>query len=61
MNATSYNGVDGKDDILSYLEKLSKTELEALLSDHEGIKKLAKNCPDVSVLKCSLLNVYFFS
>ncbi|CAH8519256.1 Vacuolar protein sorting-associated protein 37C, variant 2 [Schistosoma haematobium] len=51
MNATSYNGVDGKDEILSYLEKLSKTELEALLSDHEGIKKLAKNCPDIKKIE----------
>ncbi|CAH8519943.1 unnamed protein product [Schistosoma rodhaini] len=51
MNATSYNGVDGKDEILSSLEKLSKTELEALLSDHEGIKKLAKNCPDIKKIE----------
>ncbi|CAH8297273.1 unnamed protein product [Schistosoma turkestanicum] len=51
MNATSYNGVDSKDEVLSSLEKLSKTELETLLSDHEGIKKLAKNCSDIKKIE----------
>nr|CAH8841360.1 unnamed protein product [Trichobilharzia regenti] len=47
MGATNYNGLDNKDEILSTLEKLSKSELEALLSDYEGIKKLAKNSPEI--------------
>ncbi|KAH8860616.1 Vacuolar protein sorting-associated protein [Schistosoma japonicum] len=54
INATNYNGVENKDEILSSLEKLSKTELEALLSDHEGVKKLAKNCSEIKKIESDL-------
>ncbi|CAH8519851.1 unnamed protein product [Heterobilharzia americana] len=51
MGATNYNGVDHKDETVSTLEKLSKSELEALLTDHEGIKKLAKNSPEIKKIE----------
>ncbi|KAK4469474.1 hypothetical protein MN116_007022 [Schistosoma mekongi] len=54
INTTNYNGVENKDEILSSLEKLSKRELEALLSDHEGIKKLAKNCSEIKKIESDL-------